>query len=384
MSKEAVIFGAGEWGRVAYHYYSKSIKILCYVDNDKTIWNTWLNDIQICSPDILKERKYSVIIASKYFEDAIKKQLLEDYGIDKVIVFEIREKTQELYYEVSKFKAEDELIIAFKQGLGNQMFQYALYRVFLKQGKRARVDLSAYAKPDMMPFELDDVFPNITLSYCKPQLKDYYLKDSNKTYIEGIPQGENREMYSNTLLEMEFGYVDGWHISYKYPELVKAELLEEFKFSYQKSKELKELKNFFNKNVVVGIHVRRGDYLSSKYRRELGSICSEEYYLKAIEYIRNKCPKLKLCFFSDDIEWVKNKFKDENAIYIEKCMFEEYHNWYDLYLMSLCTHNIIPNSTFGWWGAWLNQNTNKIVIAPKKFKNSSDVKDWYPPEWILM
>jgi len=384
MNKEAVIFGAGEWGRIAYYYYSKSINIICYVDNDKSIWNTQLNNLPICSPDILKENEYVVVIASKYFENTIKKQLFQEYGINKAIVFEINERVQEIYCENSIAKVENELIIAFKQGLGNQMFQYALYKVFIKLRKHVRADLSAYLKPDMMPFELSDVFPNIQLLDCNQQLKDAYLKGKDKVYIETLPQGENGEMYCNDLLKMEFGYIEGWHCSYKYPEMVRDELLKDFEFSHQRSEKLNELTDFFTRNNIVGVHVRRGDFLSPKYQRELGSICSKEYYMKAMEYIKQKCSGLIFCFFSDDIEWVKNTFNGENIIYIEKSMFEEYHNWYDLYLMSICKHNIIPNSTFGWWGAWLNQNINKVVIAPKRCRKSLEIRDWCPPEWILI
>lgn len=76
MKREVAIFGAGEWGRMAYYYYSRSCEIVCYLDNDKSIWDKSLNNIPICTPDILKEKKYAVIIANKQFEDAIKQQLL--------------------------------------------------------------------------------------------------------------------------------------------------------------------------------------------------------------------------------------------------------------------------------------------------------------------
>ena len=85
-------------------------------------------------------------------------------------------------------------------------------------------------------------------------------------------------------------------------------------------------------------------------------------------------------FFSDDVDWVKENFKQENVKYINWNHKEE--SWQDMYLMSRCKHNIIANSSFSWWGAWLNSNTNKIVIAPTPwFKNSLDY-DIIPSSWI--
>ena len=113
-------------------------------------------------------------------------------------------------------------------------------------------------------------------------------------------------------------------------------------------------------------------------------IWTKEYYLNAIDYMRQKKPNAVFCFFSDDIEWVKHNIKEDYALYIEKNMFIQYYDWYDMYLMSICKHNIIPNSTFGWWGAWLNQNPEKIVIAPSKWRKRWEAIDWCPLDWFLM
>ena len=385
MEKKIVIFGAGEWGKIAYHYYKEDMKIAYYVDNDQTIWDTKVNGLLVCSPDILKEEKYIVIIANKRFENEIKTQLLCDYNINKVIVFRINEKMQELYLPNSKGFRMEELIIAFSHGLGNQMFQYALYRNFLKQGKKVKADLSAYIKPSMMPFELLNFFPNIKLEYCNPEEKDFYLKErKEKVYIEEPPRGEKKLTYNEEVLKMNKGYIEGFHCSYKYPELVRKELLEDFSFTIKNDSKLNELKVQFEKKEIVGVHVRRGDFLSSKYNREAGRICTKEYYLKAIEYIKTKVSNPFFCFFSNVIKWVKDNLIEKNTLYIDNDMFEKYYDWYDMYLMSICKHNIIPNSTFGWWGAWLNQNPEKIVIAPQKWRTRWEANDWCPPEWILI
>ncbi len=383
VEKKAVIFGAGEWGRVAYFYYRNDIEISYYVDNDQTIWGTQLNGIQVCSPEILRNQNYTIIIANKRYAAEIEEQLRRDYGVQEVILFRIDEKVRKIFLEDETNEDTEELIIAFSHGLGNQMFQYALYRNFLKQNKKVKGDLSAYLKPGMMPFELIHFFPNIKLEYCSQRKKDAYLKE-NRTYIEEPPQGSNKETYNGELLKMEFGYIEGFHCSYKYAQIIREELLNDFCFPKQRDDRLSEFEDAFIQKNMVGVHVRRGDFLNPKYSRELGQICTKEYYLKAINFIKERCTNPVFCFFSNDMEWVKNNIKEEDALYMESSMFQEYYDWYDMYLMSLCKHNIIPNSTFGWWGAWLNQNPQKIVVAPKKWRSRWEVTDWCPPEWVLI
>lgn len=384
MKKKTVIFGAGEWGKVAYYYYRESCEIVYYIDNDKAIWGTNVNGIKVCSPEILREQEYTVIIANKRHEEAIKRQLLNDYDIRCVILFRIDEKMQELSCRDMEHSDMEELIIAFCGGLGNQMFQYALYKNFLKRGKNVKADLSAYIKPGMMPFQLCDVFSNIKIERCNPNKKDMYLKvGKDKVYIEQPPEENIKKIYRQELLEMENGYIEGWHCSYKYPELVRQELLNDYAFPYQSDKQLCEWKRIFEQKETVGVHVRRGDFLSPQYRRLIGNICTKEYYDKAIAYVKRRCPNAFFCFFSDDMEWVKHNMIEENALYIEKNMFTKYYDWYDMFLMSICKHNIIPNSTFGWWGAWLNRNPNKLVIAPKKWKHRWEAEDWCPTDWVL-
>ena len=87
-------------------------------------------------------------------------------------------------------------------------------------------------------------------------------------------------------------------------------------------------------------------------------------------------------FFSNDVDWVKHNIKVEDAVYFERNMFAKYSDWYDMFLMSVCRHNIIPNSTFGWWSAWLNRNPDKIVVAPKRWRNRWEAQDWCPEEWV--
>ena len=127
-------------------------------------------------------------------------------------------------------------------------------------------------------------------------------------------------------------------------------------------------------NNAVSIHVRRGDYLAKHDRHPVQSI---DYYKQAMQYFDSSSI---FYIFSDDIEWCKENFKGSQFTFIE-----DNADYIDLWLMSLCDHNIIANSSFSWWGAWLNQNPNKIVIAPKNWfgpNKKLSVQDLIPEKWI--
>ena len=127
---------------------------------------------------------------------------------------------------------------------------------------------------------------------------------------------------------------------------------------------------------VTALHVRRGDYVQKSDRHPLMDI---HYYESALRLI----PSTKQVFvFSDDIEWCKRNIVFENITYIEN-----EPDYIDLWIMSMCNNNIIANSTFSWWAGWLNQHTNKIVVAPKIWFGAVkqlDTKDLIPKEWILI
>lgn len=388
-----IIYGAGSYGKLAYYYYKNRKEIKCYVDIDPQKWGKDINGILIYPPDILKQKSVKVIIAVKYGADDIAKQIKNDYELSDVIVFNISEKSINEKKNGLRVLDKNTCIVALQGGLGNQMFQYAFIKAL---GRKRKVygDLSFFKTAPKEKFELTKTFRKISLDLIEDneiqELKNRICSNDLVgnvqflIYNEPVAMYETDIKYANKyLLESQGGIFRGGFQSCKYAETVKKELISDLSFDESNDKKLHNLLEYFLKNNIVGIHIRRGDYLSEQYRTWYEGICTEEYYEKAIRYMREHIMTDFIpCFFSDDIEWVKTHFKMDGALYIDEKMFDEYEDWYDMLLMSKCSHNIIANSTFSWWGAWLNRNEQKIVIAPEKWVNGCDYLDIYPKEWI--
>tara|TARA_Y100000766_G_C18900378_1_gene603103 strand:+ start:918 stop:1829 length:912 start_codon:yes stop_codon:yes gene_type:complete len=301
-------------------------------------------------------------------------------------------------------------IIRFKGGLGNQMFQYALYLAFIKCKIKVAVDISSYIKGgDYIHngfelnkiFELDKDFNNIQFIEDSILIDSYplfkfrrllglFFNDINffvkKThYLE-----KNYSGYYPEVFNLQKSYIDGYWQSEKYFEFFSSDLLKSFSWKAIKS-ENKSLSIIMNSQNSVSIHIRRPDKikkLSDIYHRLKlffsTRIADSDYYFRAIELIEKKVSDPVFYVFTDNQMWVKENFDlDKNFILVD---WNEGHlSYQDMYLMSNCKHNIISISTFSWWGAWLNKNTKKIVIAPKLWA-SKLFKDIYiiPDSWLRL
>jgi hypothetical protein len=156
------------------------------------------------------------------------------------------------------------------------------------------------------------------------------------------------------------------------------------------SKETFKWKSEIDASNSIAIHVRRGDYMKNPYFYNLET----QYYQKAIRFFKEKFSDSQFYFFSDDLQWVRNEFggkKEYKFVDInnEKIgYFNTIKDTEDLFLISQCKHQIIANSTYSWWGAWLNTNPDKIVITPTKWSNDNEAQkkyekgDFIPEKWI--
>lgn len=278
-------------------------------------------------------------------------------------------------------------------GLGNQMFQYAFYKMLESKGNNIGCDLSFFKNNKAHNgYELENIF-NIKLKEVDSFVssvfssKNLLLKILRKgLLVGGIIKKYSYEdsKYHNWIKNKhsKIVYFQGYWQSEKYFKEIEKNIRLEFKFpEITENRNIELLRRIKIRN-SVSVHIRRGDYIGNPYLDGLGSI---EYYKESIEYMRKKIENPIFLIFSNDIDWCKENLnlKSEEVIYVD--WNKDNKSYRDMQLMSLCKHNIIVNSSFSWWGAWLNSNVNKIVIAPEKwFTDNSglDYKDIVPENWI--
>ncbi len=179
-------------------------------------------------------------------------------------------------------------------------------------------------------------------------------------------------------------YLDGYWQSEKYFKNIDANIRSDFTFKKPFSKSNLKVASYISNSNAISLHVRRGDYVSNMKTNSVHGVCSINYYRDAIKYISSHVNKPVFFIFSDDITWVKN-----NLVIGAECVYVDHNSGADSYndmrLMSLCKHHIIANSSFSWWGAWLGQNINKIVVAPKKwFAKNKSTGDLLPTDWLKL
>lgn len=292
------------------------------------------------------------------------------------------------------------VIVQILGGLGNQMFSYACGKAVAERLKTDLIlDLSSYTRYHRK-YMLDKF--NINAKYNKDFKKtiliikygDIFLKKYFNIHwrlpLNGIkPVYENGSAYN---VEIEYlednSYLQGYWGSERYfaniVEIIKREFTLKEKLSSNSKKWHKCIQR---ETCSVSLHIRRGDYISVAANKDIFESLQLDYYQKAINVIQSKHDISAIFIFSNDILWCKENLKFGLPVYYVDGN-DEAHGYEDLYLMSQCSHNIIANSTFSWWGAWLNDHKNKMVVCPKKFYKVNDKwhdsKDLCPKDWILI
>ncbi|GHS99681.1 alpha-1,2-fucosyltransferase [Bacteroidia bacterium] len=292
-------------------------------------------------------------------------------------------------------------IIVFSGGLGNQLFQYAFY--WMKKKTAADVEMNTYSigrEGLHNGFELERLFGiksgntsqivrlvrKILIFQKKKHFKIPSALLLNLVKLTGVKiiQEQGYSRFNPDYLKQRKGSVIyfGFWQSPLYFDAFQKEIRKVFSFDkLQLSGKSNALVTTIRSTESVSVHIRRGDFLA-KDNKNINVPCDKAYYEKAISLITGKIKNPLFVFFSDDLDWVKENISLSNAVYVD--WNSGINSWQDMYLMSECKHNIIANSTFSWWGAWLNANKEKTVIAPAKFVNNVETPDIYPENWIIV
>lgn len=288
------------------------------------------------------------------------------------------------------------IVVKISDGLGNQLFQYAYARMLstrtkqkvyldnsdvnrisdrtMKEGKQVRLcDIREY---QLNNFQITLPVINKELLYKiyhspKSDLKFYaYCRNlhlSHTIYLKESMVNEEKFRFSR----WQNYYITGYFFDKKHYETQCNLLRKELRLK-EKIKIPKEVKKILTDRNTVSVHIRRGDFL--KFRRDMSQ---SNYYNLALDYIKHKVHNPVLLIFSDDVNWVKDNMKfDFEHVVISGQGFSDCE---ELTLMSMCKNNIIANSTFSYWGAWLNEHKDKMVISPRGWNRKA-----IPDTWIQL
>lgn len=284
------------------------------------------------------------------------------------------------------------IVVRLQGRLGNQMFQYALAKSLQNRGKEVMID-SSMLKYDGNYNELG-LFPNVKreMQEASSELVQT-LGDCNKSILHKIKRKvlgykkthilEKGYSFYGDIFEMDNVYLEGYWQSEKYFQSVEKEIRNLYNFP-----EIEDDINIYLKKEIqdsnsISLHIRRGDYLDTKNAPKHGNICTKQYYENAIDYMEKHVDNPAFFVFTDDPEWAKREYQDKkNIVFVDNNHGE--NSYRDMQLMSLCKHNIIANSSFSWWGAWLNQTPAKIVVAPPRWFNIGTMPDIICKNWIIV
>ena len=279
-------------------------------------------------------------------------------------------------------------------GLGNQMFQFAFFLALKKRHPKEDIKIytgtfKGYSKHNA--YELDKIFglnaPQASflettkmaypyLNYKLWQIGNHLLPQRKSMFKEHI----FGRFYEEALNKQDRCYYDGYWQNEKYFSDMRLDILMAYSPIDIDEHNIIIGRKLFSTN-SVSIHVRHGDYMQKSIYQ---GICGIDYYQQAISYILRITNAKLFCVFSNDIPWCKEHIipllKGTDYIMVDWNTGEK--NYLDMYLMSNCRHNIIAHSSFSWWGAWLNQHTDKVIIGPRKWNNIKSSEFQLPHTWI--
>ena len=265
-------------------------------------------------------------------------------------------------------------------GLGNQMFEYAFYLACKQIGIRIKLNRDLYEINRMHNgYLLGEVFGVSNGEVCRSnKLSVLFTRIMRKYHPLNLVYTEQPLLYCEDAFLTKKKVYDGCFIHPRYFEGIEDIIHQSFVFRKIDLNNV-NLGNKMSCEDSVSLHIRRGDFLNNP----IYGVCDEDYYRKSVEYIKQKIEKPIFYIFSDDQEWSENLIKKLGVDYFMVSSNKGKDSYKDMYLMTRCRHNVIANSTFSWWGAWLNENKDKIVVSPNKWTITINM-DYRLPNWVYI
>ena len=287
-------------------------------------------------------------------------------------------------------------------GLGNQMFQYAAAKALaLRLKTDIVIDLSFYElhrnkswnrSYELTVFDLkipvrNKNFKGVAMCRWKEIFEKFAWNNENLLPF-GLFTDISPHIYDSRFEQLKNGIaLLGYFQNENYFQKHTEEICKDFTFSQPLSEHNQKIASHISACQSVSLHIRRGDYLSDKNNAQTFATLSIEYYQAAIKFIRQRVESPHFFVFSDDMEWAMAQFTGSSFDYVDINRGKNSYN--DMRLMTRCKHHIIANSSFSWWGAYLNCNSEKIVIAPENWykndeKNALAIANLLPRTWVKM
>lgn len=294
---------------------------------------------------------------------------------------------------------EKQVVIKLKGGMGNQMFQYAFGKNLAATAEKAGTpidllfDVTAYTDPikkdTLRPYMLDLLNTNAKLADDATALSarnPYGIISKVTRLVMQKLRLDGLVAFEPKLFKPPFrGYYEGYWQTERYFLPIADKIRQEFTLKEPLGPVAQAMYDKINSDPnAVSVFYRRSDYVGHK----VFDISNQGYEDRAITHMRTLVPNMRLYVMSDDIDWVKEKVTlPEGSVYVSSSKAGstiDIPPHEEMKLASTCKHNIIPNSTFAWWGAWLNPNPSKIIIAPKDWVqgDNSEFVDITPPGWL--
>lgn len=284
-------------------------------------------------------------------------------------------------------------------GLGNQMFQYAATRsLAASKGVSYCLDIMQFSGYRLhQGFQINTIFDCNSRLASREEISSVLGWQSSSGVRRFLSRSALSGFRSSSWISEPYFnfwdgffdvpsncYLDGYWQTEKYFKTVQNLIRKDFNFCLPMNQQNTVMANKIKNSMSISLHVRRGDYVANQNVNKIHGICSVDYYKTAIAQMASQIENPMFYVFSDDIDWVKKNINIGHPHdFIEHNKGTESYN--DMRLMSMCHHHIIANSTFSWWGAWLNPSQEKLVIAPKKwFAQRDNSSDLIPDSWFTV